>query len=425
MTMAPEPAPDSSRRGRRLAQEAEANASSAPTSPHARRTRIALLVIVFSLLAATVVGLAALWPRGELTGPSVGSQQVDGKNAQILVGTVVTVDLEASQATVSIDGAADPGSDVPVQLNPEAAGIMKPGDQIKVMFIPAAMGSGSPYVFVDFVRDAPIIWLAAAYALLVVAVARWRGFASIVGLALSFGLVFVFILPALLRGGPPIPIALVGAASVMFVVLYLAHGINLRTTSALLGTFAGLGVTAALAWWSVDSTRLTGFSEDVSYWLPSYAPELSLQGVLMCGIILAGLGVLNDVTITQASAIWELKSANPAAGRWVLFRSAMRIGRDHIASTVYTIAFAYVGAALPLILYLSLQDQGLFDAVTSWQLAEEVVHTLVTSIGLVLAIPLTTLIATFAVDARRSGDVGHGHSHGHAAELLIEIPPST
>jgi uncharacterized membrane protein len=245
----------------------------------------------------------------------------------------------------------------------------------------------------------PVVALALLYALVVVLVARWRGLRAILGLGLAFAVLFWFMVPALLQGGPPLWVGLVGCSLIMVVVLYFAHGFSLRTTTALLGTLIGLGLTAVLAAWGTDAAYLTGMGDEYSYVLASVAPEVRLSGIVLCGLLVAGLGVLNDVTITQSSAIWELQSANPQASARELFASGMRIGRDHIASTVYTIAFAYAGAALPLLIVVSLYDRSLGDTLISAELVEEVVRILVGSIGLVLAIPVTTGIAVAVAKA--------------------------
>ena len=226
-------------------------------------------------------------------------------------------------------------------------------------------------------------------------------FAALVGLGISMGVIGAFMLPALLEGKPALPVALVTSSAIMFVVLYLAHGFTLRTSTALVGTLLGLLATGFLATWASGAAHLTGLSGEYALDLLSYAPQARMSAILLCGMVIAGLGVLNDVTITQASAVWELHGSSPAAGWRELFGRGMRIGRDHIASTVYTIVFAYVGATLPLVLLVSISDRAMLDALTSGELAEEVARTLVGSIGLVLAIPLTTAIAAWVVRSGR------------------------
>ncbi|SED99328.1 YibE/F-like protein [Ruania alba] len=331
----------------------------------ARRARKILLAITLPLLIGTLIGLAVLWPRGETP---VGSQPNPIAGPNFSVATVVEVTGEVGEEIRAElqDGSGDV---VPVQVAPEImAGGIDPGDEIRVFFTASALGSGSPYVFVDFVRNVPLLLLGAVYALLVLAVARWRGLMAIVGLLLSLAVVVAFLVPALMAGGPPLPVTLVGASAMMFVAVYLAHGVSIRTTTALLGTFVGLAVTTLLAGWSTSAAELSGGSTDASIMLNTLLPGVGLRELLLCGIVIAGLGALNDVTITQASAVWELHAASPTTSRTRVFARAMRIGRDHIASTVYTLAFAYVGTALPTLMVVMLYDRSLASTLTAGRL---------------------------------------------------------
>jgi uncharacterized membrane protein len=187
----------------------------------------------------------------------------------------------------------------------------------------------------------------------------------------------------------------------MFVVLYTTHGISLRTSAALAGTLVGMVLTAGVGWWAVDSAHLTGVVDDGGRVLSTFAADISLQDLLIAAVVIAGLGVLNDVTITQASAVWELRGASPTMSRPRLFTSAMRIGRDHIASTIYTIVFAYAGTALTLLLAVSLYDRSWLDLLGTEEIAEELVRSFASSIGLVLAVPVTTAIAVAVVPGPR------------------------
>ena len=370
----------------------------------ARRVRRVLAAITIPLLIGTLIGLAVLWPRGDTP---VGSQPNPFEGNQFVLAEVVEVTGETGEEIRAAlqDGSGD---EVPVQVPPEImAGGVDAGDQIRVFFTASAMGSGSPYVFVDFVRDVPLILLAAVYLLVVLLVARVRGLLAIVGLLASMSVVVVFLLPALMAGGPPLPITLVGASAMMFIAVYLAHGISIRTTTALLGTFVGLAVTTLLAAWATDAAELSGGSSDASIMMNAMLPGVGLRELLLCGIVIAGLGALNDVTITQGSAVWELHAESPHAPRRRLFARAMRIGRDHIASTVYTLAFAYVGAALPTLMLVMLYDRTLGSTLTAGEIAEELVRTLVSSIGLVLAIPATTALAAVLVRTRGAGGAVH------------------
>src|SRR5919109_334122 len=223
---------------------------------------------------------------------------------------------------------------------------------------------------------------------------RRSGLFALVGVVLSLGVLLVFVFPALLTGSAPIAVALVGTSVIAFGVLYLAHGINERTTVALLGTLASLALTAVLAVTFAGAARLSGLASEDSTTLLTFAPELDYRGLLLAAVIIGTLGVLDDVTVTQVSAVWELHRANPGQGRRQLYGSAIRIGRDHIASTVNTLILAYAAAALPLMLLFTQSGLALGDVLTTETIAVEVVQTLVGSIGLVASVPLTTTLAS-------------------------------
>ena len=362
----------------------------------ARRARVILTAIVVPLLLATVAGLVWLWPRGE---SPVGSLPLTGEGMSIETARIVEITgTPGEEVRAELLTGSGEGQTIPVQMPPEVLeNGASVGDDVRLMFTPQAMGSGSPYVFWDFQRTVPIAWLAVLYIGVVLIVARWRGLGAIAGLGASLAVVVVFMLPALMLGQPPLAVALIGSSAMMFFAVYLAHGISIRTTTALLGTFAGLAATTGLAMWGTRAANLTGTTSETAMLLGGTFPGLRLQDLLLCGIVIAGLGALNDVTITQASAVWELHATDPTTPRRRLWLRGMRIGRDHIASTVYTLAFAYVGTALPVLLMAAAMDRAFLDTLMSGEIAEEIVRTLVSSIGLVLAIPVTTAIAAALV----------------------------
>jgi uncharacterized membrane protein len=191
---------------------------------------------------------------------------------------------------------------------------------------------------------------------------------------------------------------MVGSSLIAIVIIYLAHGVSVQTTTALLGTLAALLLTALLAIVFVKATQLTGLaSEEGTYLRGVLGTRVNLQGLLLGGIVIGALGVLNDVTVTQAAAVWEIHRADPTATARNLYRSAMRIGRDHIASTVDTLVLAYAGAALPLFVVFTVAGRRLSELVTGEIVAEEVVKTLVGSVGLVASVPMTTALACLLV----------------------------
>lgn len=248
-------------------------------------------------------------------------------------------------------------------------------------------------------RGWPLALLTLVFALVVIWVGRVRGLLALVALVIAAGVLLLFVLPALVSGGPGIPIGLVGSSAIMFVILYLVHGPSLRTTAALVGTLFGILIMTLVSMIAVSTTRLSGIGDESAGLLASMTAQIDFRGLLSCAIIIAGLGVLNDVTITQASAVWELRSAAPGMPRREVYERAMRIGRDHIASTVYTVFFAYVGAALSVLLVLFIYDRSVLSLLTREDIAIEIVRTLCGSIGLVLAVPVTTAVAALFLPA--------------------------
>jgi len=231
------------------------------------------------------------------------------------------------------------------------------------------------------------------FAVVVVAVARWRGLAALAGLVITFAILLIFAVPALAQGENPVAVATVASAAVLFAVVFLAHGVSLRTSAALLGTLLALAVTVGLAYVAVHGTHLTGLQNEENTAVQSYDPKVRIPGLLLAGFIIGSLGVLNDVTVSQASTVFELAALDPSAGprRWAT--GALRVGRDHIASAVYTLALAYAGSALPILLLFDLADRSVHDIITGDLVADELVRLLVGGVGLVLAVPLTTFIA--------------------------------
>jgi uncharacterized membrane protein len=277
--------------------------------------------------------------------------------------------------------------------------LLHDGDRIVVGRTVDPTSGHVDYYFADYQRRTPLTLLALLFAVAVVAVARWRGFAALVGLVITALVLVRFLIPAILDGQSPVYAALVASAVILFVVIYAAHGVSTRTTTALFGTLASLALTAMLAALFVALTHVTGLASDETTSLQSAVGDVSLSGLILAGVVIGSLGVLNDVTVTQASAVWEVHAANPTRPRRELYRSGMRVGRDHIASTVYTLVLAYAGASLPLLILFSVAGQKLTNVLTGDLVAVEIVRTLVGSIGLVAAVPFTTALAALIVNA--------------------------
>ncbi|OMC14737.1 YibE/F family protein [Mycobacterium sp. SP-6446] len=272
------------------------------------------------------------------------------------------------------------------------------GDHIRLVRQVDEQGATS-YAFYDFERGWALVGLAIVFAVVIVAVARWRGLLALVGIVVAFLVLVVFLLPALRDGAPAVPVALVASAAILYVVIYLAHGVNLRTSAALLGTLSALLLAAGLSWAAIEFAHLTGLSDDQNSTVSAYLGNVSISGLLLAGFIIGSLGVLNDVTVTQASTVFEL--AHLGGSRRAIFLGAIRVGRDHIASTVYTLVLAYAGSSLPLLLLFSVANRSLGDVLTSESVAIELARSAVGGVALALSVPLTTAIA--AVLAKPGG----------------------
>ncbi|MFT4286692.1 YibE/F family protein [Nocardioides sp.] len=384
-----------------------------------RGVRATLLGFLALVAVAVGIGLVVLWPDSakvdevkasqSFAAPGVTFPKADVISAQPACADPMAGGTDCDNIVVEVTEGKDAGTQATVQVPPEVAksGLVA-GDRVVLQRIPEDDSGPASFVYYAVDRGPSLLLLTAIFALVVVAVAWLRGLLALVGLGFAGGMVLVFMLPALLTGEPAPLVAFVGAAAIMYVVLYLAHGVSLRTSVALAGTLVGLAVTAGLGVWAVGQSRLTGIADEGGGVLTTVAGNLDFPGLLACSIVLAGLGVLNDVTITQASSVWELRAAAPSMPRWRVWASAMRIGRDHIASTIYTIVFAYVGAGLSLLLILSLFDQPMLALVGTEEIAEEIVRSLVSVIGLVLAVPVTTAIAVLVAgrDVVRAGGPG-------------------
>lgn len=383
-------------------------------------SRAVLLTTLVACGVATIIGLLVLWPVADKVddigaGVDFAAPGVTFPHARILsVDPACPEELGAGdpsgdapqpacvliRATVTTGPTRGENVDVPLQ-GPLAATGLGEGDSVQLMRIPGTDGEPPSYVFSGVDRAGVFGWYALAFVVVVGLVARLRGLLALLGLGFSGLVVVRFMLPALLTGESGLAVALVTGSAIMYVVLYLAHGVSIRTSTALAGTLGGIVMTAALAESAVGLSNLSGVSDETGELLTAYAGGLDYPSLLTGAIVIAGLGVLNDVTITQSSAVWELRSVGPELSRMEIFRSAMRIGRDHIASTIYTIVFAYAGAALSVLMLIYLYQLPLLDLLGTEDIGTEVARTLCSAIGLVLAVPLTTAIAAATVTKAR------------------------
>ncbi|KUO21547.1 hypothetical protein AQJ91_08620 [Streptomyces dysideae] len=389
------------------------------------RKVIAAVLIPFT--AAVVVGLAVLWPGGapphERTG--VGFDRQTQQATVTKVDEVSCKDVNASgvpptgdtstaegssaqqqengtckKATIRVDTGKDKGRTFTEIVQPDQSRQLHEGQEVVVAYEPSAPRD-LQYSVTDVNRRFPMALLAGIFALAVVAVGRMRGVMALVSLAVSFLVLTLFILPAILQGSNPLVVAVIGASAIMLAALYLCHGLSARTSVAVLGTLISLLLIGVLGSLFIGWAALTGNTDDNTGLIHGLYPSIDMSGLLLAGVIIGSLGVLDDVTVTQTSAVWELHEANPTMGWRGLYRAGIRIGRDHIASVVNTLVLAYAGAALPLLLLFSIAQSSVGTVANSELVAEEIVRTLVGSIGLVASVPVTTALAALVVSADR------------------------
>ncbi|MFE9862849.1 YibE/F family protein [Streptomyces sp. NPDC005506] len=398
----------------------------APVSKHLRKV-IAAVLIPFA--TAVVVGLVVLWPGGapahERTG--VGFDRQTQQATVVNVDKVDCKDVNAAQTPVTGNTATPSGNATPGQesglcekatikvttghekgrtfveiVQPDAPRQLHEGQGVIVAYAPDAPHD-LQYSVTDVDRKFPMALLAGIFALAVVVVGRLRGVMALIALAVSFAVLTLFILPAILHGSNPLLVAVVGASAIMLIALYMCHGLTARTSVAVIGTLISLLLIGLLGSLFIDWASLTGNTDDSTGLIHGLYPHIDMSGLLLAGVIIGSLGVLDDVTVTQTSAVWELHQADPTMGARKLYRAGIRIGRDHIASVVNTLVLAYAGAALPLLLLFSIAQSSVGTVANSELVAEEIVRTLVGSIGLVASVPVTTVLAALVVSADRTG----------------------
>lgn len=385
-----------------------------------------------ALALLTVVGMAVLWPGDRPIVP--GGNLVISRGivpAEVTAVTAMTCPVETRPGCARVDlrllGGPDEGKASSLVLpGDEAAPRLSPGDRIRV--VPSAQVFGdvpqeptaldptqAPYGFVDFERRTPLLWLALSFFALVAVLGRRVGVLSLLGVVVGLLLVTLFVIPAILSGEPPFAVALVGSFAAMFATIVLVYGIGAKSLAALLGTAASLVLIAVLATVFTAAAHITGrASEDATLLQSLGQGRISLGGLVLAGILIAALGVLNDVTISQASTVLALRRANPMQHFAELYRAGAAVGRDHLGATVNTLVFAYAGASLPLLLIFSSQGIGFADAVNREIVATEIVATLVGSIGLAAAVPLTTgTAALLAIRLPTALLPDHDHAHTH------------
>ncbi|MGI9016760.1 MAG: YibE/F family protein [Euzebya sp.] len=392
-----------------------------------RRRQQALTAFVLGLAVLTVIGLAVLYPYG---GPPEADQQGFAQQGEAPIDAEILAVRELGPAddgfslpgaiAVSVDVRTDDGRRLTIETVDETGGYA-PGKAVRIAQI-NAVDLEEQYAIVDFQRGLPLALLAVAFGLAVIMLGRWQGVRALIGLVASALLIVGFAIPALLAGRDPTLVAIVVAMAVMLVTLPLSHGWSLTTKAAVAGTAVALLSTVGLALLSVEATNLTGLSsEDVQFLRFATGQAVDVRGLLLAGIIVGTLGVLDDVTVSQVSTVAALRRADPSASDRRIFSEALRVGRDHIAATVNTLFLAYAGATLPLLILFTVGGGPIAETLTSELVAQEIVRTMVGSIGLVLAVPFTTAVAAATMDPRAP----LAHAHGALVTDRVVVPART
>ena len=374
--------------------------------------------ILVAIAIGTAIAIALLWPGDER--PTVAGPVGDSELAEVLAVSQTACAPPATgdcaSAQIELRSGPDDGSlqTMALGLAGEPVADIGVGDEIRVLRAEAPDTGRVSYSFADFERRGTLIWVAVAFGLLVLIFARLRGALSLLGLGLSLVIIIAFIVPAILSGEPPFAVAVAGALAVMLVTIPLAHGIGAKSLAAMLGTTTSLLLTAVLALAVTSLANLTGLSSEEAILLDVSGADISLQGLLVAGMVIGALGVLDDVTVSQASTVFALRAANAAQGFGELFGRAMRVGRDHVSATVNTLVLAYAGSALPVLLVFGAQDASLGAVANIELVAREIVATLVGSIGLIAAVPITTALAAWLAGSIPEAELADVAEPAHA-----------
>jgi uncharacterized membrane protein len=383
-----------------------------------------MVVVLAMLVGVTAVGLVLLWPRGPAPHAKgiVTTTTLPGKITSI-TRVPCSVQLAGAAgchvAAVELLGGPDKGNVVRLELaGPSGALNAGVGDRVRVFKTPPpppgtpATDRLPPYSFADFDRRAPMLWLTAVFLVLLLLLGRLHGLRALVGLAASLLILLKFVVPAILAGHSPLAVALVGSFAVLLATIPVSYGLGAKAMAAWLGTAVSLLVSLELASIFSRLAHLTGASSEEAIFLSASASRVSLHGLLLAGMVVGALGVLADLTVSQASTVIALRQANPTLGFAGLFRGAIAVGHDHIAATVNTLVFAYAGASLPVLLIFSIGGSSFTDAVNNEAVAEQIIATLIGSVGLVLSMPITTGLAALLAARVPEGALAEAHA-GH------------
>ena len=364
---------------------------------------IATMLVVAAV--ATLIGIFALWPNSERSEEIQRNAEDIALTSDLLKATVREASESICGYSISSEVEICRNVTVVVQEGPESGSLvvlpevntsfdptfprLTAGDNVILGFDPVT----NSYYYQDRDRMSSLWWLILLFAVTVICLARVRGLLALFAMGGTVLMLVKFIAPSVLDGNDPVLVCVVAAAAIAYFSLYFTHGFSLMTTVALAGTLIALGLTLGISWIFFELAKFSGYSSEEAFVLPFLAESLDVRGLLLGGTIIAALGALDDVTVTQAATVLELSARNKALSTRQLMMSGLRVGREHIASTVNTLLLAYAGSSIPLLLLFAVSEQSLGDVANSELIAIELVRTLCGSIGLVAALPITTYLA--------------------------------
>jgi uncharacterized membrane protein len=366
------------------------------------------LVVVAAI--ATLVAILLLWPTDEGRQNAVEQGEQVGLGSDRYAGTVTSVTegpcsystsarpQECRRVGFIVEEGPFAGESFEFQEFNLSVDAITPDVVVGDAVIAGYEPSTDFWFYADRDRRGPLIVLALLFAVVVIALGRLRGLAALAGMAVTLAVLVIFVARSVLDGNDPLLVSVVAASAIAFVSLYLTHGLNPTTTVALAGTLVSLVMTLALASVFFAVARFTGLASEEALLLPFIAGDIDLSSLLLGGAVLGTLGALDDVTVTQVATVAELHHRSPELTVRELVASGIRVGRDHIASTVNTLLLAYAGASMPLLLLFAASDQSLDKVANSELISVEIVRTLCGSVGLVAAVPITTVLAALVTE---------------------------
>ena len=389
------------------------SSSPPPGLDSVRKSLVFRLIAAMLMIAAvaTLIGIFALWPNNERSEEIQRNAEDIALTSDLLKATVHEASESICGYSISSEVEICRNVTVVVQEGPESGSLvvlpevntsfdptfpqLAAGDNVILGFDPVT----NSYYYQDRDRMSSLWWLILLFAVTVICLARVRGLLALFAMGGTVLMLVKFIAPSVLDGNDPVLVCVVAAAAIAYFSLYFTHGFSLMTTVALAGTLIALGLTLGISWIFFELAKFSGYSSEEAFVLPFLAESLDVRGLLLGGTIIAALGALDDVTVTQAATVLELSARNNELSTRQLMISGLRVGREHIASTVNTLLLAYAGSSIPLLLLFAVSEQSLGDVANSELIAIELVRTLCGSIGLVAALPITTYLAALLMRA--------------------------